>query len=243
MIIATSKRAKKKLILPLLLQLCFQNSLAALPNESEFKRLCRSDQSEEFLLIKLKQILKKEKPESVKRWLNNPLNESNMMTPLHWLASYDHAGIAEHLIKSYHFILEPKDNADWTPLFWAIVKNNINMATLIISHSLAQINSRDMNNSTVLHYAARHGHIELVKILLEKGADRQAKNNQGHTPLDYANMALSNCSDEDLRARLMHVTSLLQNHIGFEFRSTVHTSPTSLDVLNPTDFMSSRTDL
>ena len=42
------------------------------------------------------------------------------------------------------------------------------------------------NKHTVLHYACDQGQLEVVKLLLEKGADVNAKNEEGETPLDIA---------------------------------------------------------
>jgi ankyrin repeat protein len=37
-----------------------------------------------------------------------------------------------------------------------------------------------------LHYAAFNGHKEIAELLIAKGADLNAKNNYGNTPLDLA---------------------------------------------------------
>jgi cytohesin len=51
----------------------------------------------------------------------------------------------------------------------------------------ANPNAKNNNNgSTPLHIAAYKGHVEIVKILLDRGADLNAKDNTGHAPLHWA---------------------------------------------------------
>jgi ankyrin repeat protein len=56
---------------------------------------------------------------------------------------------------------------------------------------------------TGLHKAVRAGHTEIVKLLLEKGADVNLKNVQGWTPLALA-------KEEDRK----DITQLLESHGG-----------------------------
>ena len=53
------------------------------------------------------------------------------------------------------------------------------------------ISDKDDHYNTCLHLAAKHKHPEALTILLENGANIQAKNNQMLTPLDLA--CTSNC--------------------------------------------------
>ncbi len=50
----------------------------------------------------------------------------------------------------------------------------------------ADVNQPGPDGLTVLHVAARKGSLVIVKMLLEHGADKEALNNQGHTPLASA---------------------------------------------------------
>ena len=49
--------------------------------------------------------------------------------------------------------------------------------------SAADVNSKNGNGSTPLHYAAGCGQIEIVKLLLAHGADKNIKDNEKNTPL------------------------------------------------------------
>jgi len=50
-------------------------------------------------------------------------------------------------------------------------------------------NIQDHAGDTALHDAARFGHVDVVQILLEAGADPSIKNNQGKDPLTLAELA------------------------------------------------------
>lgn len=55
---------------------------------------------------------------------------------------------------------------------------------LDINSSSEVINAKDVNSSTALHIAAYNGHSGVVKILLERGADWEARDSNNKTPLD-----------------------------------------------------------
>ena len=47
------------------------------------------------------------------------------------------------------------------------------------------------SGETVLHYAVRGGNIHIVKMLLELGYNKKAKNKSGQTPIDLAKTCLT----------------------------------------------------
>jgi len=59
------------------------------------------------------------------------------------------------------------------------------VADLLISHG-TPINAQDKYNETTLHNACSTGHVDVVKLLLENGADIELRNNGGLTPLHIA---------------------------------------------------------
>ena len=78
-----------------------------------------------------------------------------------------------------------------TPLCNAIVKGDIETVKKFIEYG-ADVNE-STNGTTPLMLAARYNKVEILKLLLEKGAKTGAKDERGYTALQYAQ--LSNASD------------------------------------------------
>ena len=70
-------------------------------------------------------------------------------------------------------------------LFDLIQNGKINLAIKKIQ-SGADVNAKNNDGLTPLHWASSNEHIEIVKLLLEHGADVNAKNDDGYTPLYWA---------------------------------------------------------
>jgi len=50
----------------------------------------------------------------------------------------------------------------------------------------AQMEAKDSNGNTPLHFAAANGHLEIVRLLCDHGADVEARNKWGMRPLHWA---------------------------------------------------------
>lgn len=59
------------------------------------------------------------------------------------------------------------------------------LVTLLIDHG-AQVNQQNKHGESSLHMAIAVANLELVKVLIEKGASSSIKNQFGHTPIQYA---------------------------------------------------------
>ena len=68
-------------------------------------------------------------------------------------------------------------------------------------HSVWAVDSRF--GLTPLHYAVRNGHVEIAKLLIEKGANLNQPSTQGITPLDWAAEYLG----VDQRNSLLHIAA------------------------------------
>ncbi|KAJ3115228.1 hypothetical protein HDU96_001012 [Phlyctochytrium bullatum] len=75
----------------------------------------------------------------------------------------------------------PTGHRSKPPLFFALEEDNLEILQLLVQHG-ADLNSR-YRGDTALHRAAAKGRPEVVKLLLEFGADIEALNEDGLTPL------------------------------------------------------------
>jgi len=68
------------------------------------------------------------------------------------------------------------------PAFWAIAQENNEEFKKLVNAGF-DVNTKDSLGETALHLAVEHGNLEIVRLLLERGADVNAKNKNGLTPI------------------------------------------------------------
>lgn len=105
---------------------------------------------------------------------------------LHIAASEGHDEIVSLMLKNG----AAKDVLDFTgqtPLCRAVAEGRLAVVEILVAAG-ADVNARSSSDAveTVLHVAARGGHNKIVSSLLKKGADKDALDNQGDTPLRLA---------------------------------------------------------
>jgi ankyrin repeat protein/beta-lactamase regulating signal transducer with metallopeptidase domain len=97
-------------------------------------------------------------------------------TPLHWAVSGGQKDIAEFLIlKGAEVNARGKD--DYTPLLQAAYVGSKESVELLLSHGAAASIGKP------LHGAAKRGHVQVLEALIAHGADLDAKDKEGRTPL------------------------------------------------------------
>jgi ankyrin repeat protein len=80
------------------------------------------------------------------------------------------------------------------PLGTAAFARLVPMARLLLDAG-ADVNGRGDGGFTALHSAAQNGHVELVRLLLERGADPDLALEDGRRPVDFA-------TDDEVRSLL-----------------------------------------
>jgi ankyrin repeat protein len=77
------------------------------------------------------------------------------------------------------------DHIGWTPLHYACSRGHLEVAQYLIANG-AIIDSLSPGNTTPLMMAVQSGNEQLVKLLLDKGADLQVRNTNGLSAIDIA---------------------------------------------------------
>ncbi|MGH8611542.1 MAG: ankyrin repeat domain-containing protein [Gammaproteobacteria bacterium] len=125
--------------------------------------------------------------------------DSQQNTPLHLagyrvggresLSSEVYLGVIVTLLK-HKANVSARNYAGVTPLhLWTLRGADVAAVELLLVHG-AEINSRaTMQGWTPLHGAVSSGRVDLVEVLLQRGADVGAKDSAGRTPLQVAKQA------------------------------------------------------
>ena len=103
-------------------------------------------------------------------------------SPLHAAVQSGHLEIVQKLIK-YKANINAQNRIGWTPLYIAsrLVQPNIDVIQTLLWYGV-DVNAQAKDGTTALHEASAFGTAEVVRLLLEHGANAEMKNKQGRTP-------------------------------------------------------------
>ncbi|VDK37369.1 unnamed protein product [Taenia asiatica] len=99
----------------------------------------------------------------------------NGVTPMHLAALEDHVTVAQQLVHEGAQATSVTQ-AGYTPLHTACYAGRLNMVRFLVALATSDINSTTNTGFTPLHLAAQQGHSDIVYLLLEHGADPNARN-------------------------------------------------------------------
>lgn len=94
----------------------------------------------------------------------------------------------EEVIKSFNYALEncDRDIVNWMQVLQNSVSNNrIEIVKLLLEQNYCDVNDTTVG-VTALMFATRDANFEMVKFLLDYGADKSIKSSDGKTAYDYA---------------------------------------------------------
>ena len=101
--------------------------------------------------------------------------------PIHCTLDNDHASAFETLIE-----LGADINVGGVSVFHEAIRCGcINIINLILQQSWANLERTSPGGLTTMHFAARGCNVAVISRLLEAGADINARDDEGKTPLDY----------------------------------------------------------
>jgi uncharacterized protein len=125
------------------------------------------------------------------------LSNKNGETPLMIASIQGNLPLVQRLVLKHRAMI---DHIAWTPLHYACAKGNVSVAEFLITEG-AIVDSRSLNDTTPLMMAVQSGDEQLVKLLLDKGADLQARNALGFTAIDIADIYEKTWISDGLRSR------------------------------------------
>jgi len=109
-------------------------------------------------------------------------------------------------------------------LGWAALKGDVEAARILLDAG-AKIDIRSKNGSHPAHHAAFMGHVGILDLLVQRGADLKTRSNDGHSAADVARtddeatryfagiLGLKIDSEDDLRKGRAACLKILENHI------------------------------
>ena len=125
------------------------------------------------------------------------LSTKNGETPLMMASIQGNLPLVETLVLKNKAMV---DHIGWTPLHYACAKGHLDVAQFLIANG-AIVDAMSAGNTTPLMMAVQSGNEQLVKLLLDKGADLQIRNNNGLSAIDIADIYDKPWIGDGLRSR------------------------------------------
>lgn len=107
-------------------------------------------------------------------------------TALDLAISKERNDVARYLIEELNCSCRLKDKKGFTPLHRASCNNNLAIIDVLLSKGKVNVNATDRDGWTSLHHALAEGNVEIAVKLARAGADVNARNSDGETPLQVA---------------------------------------------------------
>lgn len=129
-----------------------------------------------------------------------------------------HKFVCEYLVESLKAGLQVCNAKSWTPLLCAVKSGCWEIVEYLLNKSCDGINQADKHGRSALILAASEGHLAIMDILIEKGADLNSQDRDGLSALSWS------CLKGHYNASL----TLLDNHV--DINHADHSGRTPLDL-------------
>uniref|UniRef100_A0A1I7V877 ANK_REP_REGION domain-containing protein n=4 Tax=Loa loa TaxID=7209 RepID=A0A1I7V877_LOALO len=111
--------------------------------------------------------------------------DENGRTALHLAAANGHLKLTQLLLTSKAFV-NSKSKTGEAPLHLAAQNGHIKVVSVLVQDYGALLEAITLDNQTALHFAARYGQLAVAQTLLTLGANPNARDDKGQTPLHLA---------------------------------------------------------
>ncbi|KAK5981003.1 putative Ion channel nompc, partial [Trichostrongylus colubriformis] len=111
--------------------------------------------------------------------------DDNGRTALHLAALNGHLQIV-HLLLQHKAFVNSKSKTGEAPLHLAAQNGHVRVVNVLVQDHGASLEAITLDNQTALHFAARYGQLVVSQTLLALGANPNARDDKGQTPLHLA---------------------------------------------------------
>jgi ankyrin repeat protein len=114
------------------------------------------------------------------------VRDQDNWTPLHIAAMHGQVNAIEILVKLKPDLLKVRDQDNRTPLHFAAMHGQVNAIETLVKLKPDLLEAREQDNRTPLHFAVIYSEVNTIETLAKLGANLEAQDNTGLTPLRWA---------------------------------------------------------
>ncbi|CAK5142511.1 unnamed protein product [Aphanomyces euteiches] len=136
-------------------------------------------------------------------------------TALYWASARGNLEIVKILLEKKAKASIVNENCE-TPLFRAIVEGHFDIVVALLEASDPSVNKANYEDATPLHEASKKGKLDIVKLLLDHGADVDSTDQDGRTARGLGNDAIKPAIDDfelpiSIQRAIERIGEVLQN--------------------------------
>lgn len=107
-------------------------------------------------------------------------------TAVMWAVDADDLVSLRLLIRACWVLVDMPNTSKVTPLMQAAIRGRTECAKILLEHLLVNVHATTLTGETALSFAAMHGNLEIMTLLLHAGATADSRGAGGKTPLMHA---------------------------------------------------------